>query len=113
MAHYDPESVVRQIERERATCILGVPTVLVGLLEHLDRHPADLSSVEIVSSGGATVAPELVRKSQEVFGGTFRTVYGQTEFSPLVTQHHHDDILEDIGCFLEPGPIKGHPARVC
>ena len=96
MALFDPALVVRQIERERVTCILGVPTMVVGLLEHLERHPADLSSVEMVSSGGAMVAPELVRKTREVFGATYQTVYGQTEFSPLVTQHHHDDTPEDI-----------------
>lgn len=104
MALYDPESVVRQIERERVTSILGVPTMLVGLLEHLERHPADLSPVEMVSSGGATVAPELVRRTREVFGATFQTVYGQTEFSPLITQHHHDDTLADI-CNTTGQPI--------
>lgn len=96
VALFEPESVVRQIERERVTSILGVPTMLVGLLEHLERHPADLSTVEMVSSGGAMVAPELVRRSQETFGGTFQTLYGQTEFSPVISQHHHDDTIEDI-----------------
>ena len=96
VALFDPEVVVRHIERERVTSILGVPTMLVGLLERLERYPADLSSVEMVSSGGAVVAPELVRKTRDAFGATFQTVYGQTEFSPLITQHHYDDTLADV-----------------
>ena len=52
--------------------------------------------MEMVSSGGATVAPELVRNIKKVFDCTFGTLYGQTETSPVITQHHHDDSLEDI-----------------
>lgn len=42
------------------------------------------------------VAPELVRTIRETFGCDFETVYGQTESSPIITQHHRDDALEDI-----------------
>lgn len=93
---FDPATVARLIGQERVTHILGVPTMLVALLEHLSQHPADMSSVEMVSSGGAMVAPEFVRNVHEAFGGTFQTLYGQTEASPVITQHHHDDTLDDI-----------------
>lgn len=94
---FDPAAVLRLIERERVTAALGVPTMLVAMLECLDRQPCDLSSVEIAVSGGSMVAPELVRKTTERFGCTFQTVFGQTESAPLVTQHHGGEPL-DIVC---------------
>jgi fatty-acyl-CoA synthase len=93
---FDPGAVIRLIEAEKVTALLGVPTMLVGLLESLEHHPADMSSVEMVISGGSMVAPELVRGVRQAFGCDFETVYGQTETSPVVTQHHHDDSLDDI-----------------
>lgn len=41
------------------------------------------------------VAPELVRNIQQAFDCGFVTVYGQTETSPVITQHFQDDALED------------------
>ena len=42
------------------------------------------------------VAPELVRNIQNAFECKFETVYGQTETSPLITQHHAGDTIDDI-----------------
>ena len=55
-----------------------------------------MSSIKMAISGGAMVAPELVRRVRQAFGCDFETVYGQTEVSPVVTQHFHDDDIEDI-----------------
>ncbi|MDH3693146.1 MAG: AMP-binding protein [Gammaproteobacteria bacterium] len=93
---FDPLAINRLIEQEQVSTILGVPTMLVVLLESLEQHPRDVSSMEMVSSGGAMVAPELVRNIKKVFGCQFGTLYGQTETSPVITQHHHDDSIDDI-----------------
>ena len=94
---FDPAAILRLMEREKVTALLGVPTMLVAMLECLDQEPFDVSSVEIAISGGSMVAPELVRNVTERFGCAFQTVYGQTEASPLVTQHHLGESL-DIVC---------------
>ena len=94
---FDPAAVLRLIEREKVTAILGVPTMLVAMMECLDQQPFDLSSVEVAVSGGSMVAPELVRNAVERFGCTFQTVFGQTEAAPLITQHHAGEPL-DIVC---------------
>ena len=93
---FDPAAICRIIEREQVSTILGVPTMLVALLESLEQVPRDVSSVEIFSSGGAMVAPDLIHNIQRVFGCAFGTLYGQTETSPVVTQHFADDSLDDI-----------------
>jgi len=93
---FDPVAVLRVIETEKITGLLGVPTMFVTLLEALAQEPRDVSSVAMAVSGGSMVAPELVRNVSEAFGCDFETVYGQTETSPLITQHHMSDTLEDI-----------------
>ena len=71
---FDPLVVTRVIEQEKVSTILGVPTMLVALLESLEQKPHDMSSMEMVSSGGATVAPELVRNIKKIFDCTFGTL---------------------------------------
>ena len=93
---FDPAAVIRLIEREKATALVAVPTMLIAMLEAHEQQSCDVSSLEIVISGGSMVAPELVRRVRQAFGCEFETVYGQTETSPVVTQHHHDDTLNDI-----------------
>ena len=93
---FDASAVNRLIERESINAFVAVPTMLVALLEALEQAPVDLSQLEMVISGGSMVAPELVRNVQQRFDCEFQIVYGQTESSPLVTQHHAKDSLEDI-----------------
>jgi fatty-acyl-CoA synthase len=82
---FDPEAVLNIIASEHVTFLLGVPTMLVALLETQAVRPRDLSSVRTTSSGGAMVPPELVRRVRDVFGCDFYIVYGQTEASCLLT----------------------------
>lgn len=93
---FDPSVVTQLIEREKVTTILGVPTMMVALIDALEQETQNMASVKMISSGGSMVAPDLVRKIKIVFGCDFGTVYGQTETSPVITQHHHDDTMDDI-----------------
>jgi fatty-acyl-CoA synthase len=93
---FDPQMVVEVVARERARFILGVPTMLVALLDAARRTGADMSSVERIMSGGAMVAPELCRQCREVFGAPVQIVYGQTESSPVITQAWYDDTDTDL-----------------
>ncbi len=101
---FDPAVVLDLIESKRATVILGVPTMLVALLEAHDAQPRDASSLQVVSSGGSMVAPELVRRVQSALGCGFSTLYGQTEHCPVITQHHLSDSIDDI-CNTAGQPI--------
>ena len=93
---FDPLAICKIIEQEKVSVILGVPTMLVALLEVLDKGSFDVSSVSMFSSGGAMVAPELITDIKEAFDCGFGTLYGQTETSPVVTQHFIDDSFDDI-----------------
>jgi fatty-acyl-CoA synthase len=86
LRHFDPEEVVRTIERERITSILVVPTMLSRLMalpsQFLRRH--DTSSLRWIMSGAAPLPTELARKVEEAFGPVLYNFYGATE-TGLVT----------------------------
>lgn len=107
---FDPGRLLELIEQERATHVLGVPTMLIAMTEHPDYHRRDLSSVRAVMSGGASVAPELVRSMESRLGASFVIIYGQTEASPIITQIRLDDAPEDktntIGAPLPQTAVK-------
>jgi fatty-acyl-CoA synthase len=101
---FEPDVINRLIESEKATIILGVPTMVIALQDAFEAKPCDVSTLEVVSCGGAMVAPELVRRVQRNFECVFSTLYGQTEHCPVITQHHLDDSIDDI-CNTAGQPI--------
>ncbi len=93
---FDPAMIAAVIERERPRFFLGVPTMIVAMIDEAERSGRDLSSITRMMSGGAMVAPELVKKAEAVFGAMIQIVYGQTESSPVITQAWSDDSIEDL-----------------
>ncbi len=107
---FDPGGVLELVERERATHLFGVPTMLIAMMGHPDLARRDLSSLRAVMSGGSSVAPELVRAVESRLGARFTIVYGQTEASPLITQSPPDsspaDRAETVGAALPQTAVK-------
>ena len=93
---FDPDEVVRVIEEEGITTCFAVPTMLVGMLEALQRCPRDMNTMELIISGAAPVAPELVRAVRAAMNCQFETAFGQTEQSPVICQNWADGTPDDI-----------------
>ena len=93
---FDPAAMLDIIAAQRVQATLGVPTMLVAMCEAQDARPRDIASLRIIGSGGSMVPPDLVRRVRATFECDFQTVYGQTESSPLLTQHQADDGLDDL-----------------
>ena len=93
---FDPDVVLDQLEASNADIILGVPTMVMALLDAQETRPRDLSALKLVSCGGSMVAPELVRRVQNLMVAGFSTLYGQTEHCPVITQHHLSDSIDNI-----------------
>jgi fatty-acyl-CoA synthase len=91
---FDPALTLELIEAERASVLLGVPTMLIALIEHSDFARRDLSSLRRVGSGGAAVPAALARRVEEATGATFGIGFGCTE-SALLTQTHPEDAPRD------------------
>jgi fatty-acyl-CoA synthase len=98
---FDPALVLDLSRRLGADGLLGVPTMIQAVLEAHHADPLPLPALRTIVSGGAMVAPELVRAATERFGCGFATVYGQTESSPLLAMIRPDDerpnLFETVG----------------
>lgn len=95
MPHFDPALQLALIGEERSVLFVGVPTMLLALLGHADLPRTDFSSVRFALSGGATVAPELVRRVESTLGVPMSIIYAQTEASPGITMTRLDDDPHD------------------
>jgi long-chain acyl-CoA synthetase len=91
LCDYEPALVLSLIESEGATVMLVAVAMLQMLLDHEDFAKRDLSSMRVVSVGGSTIAPELVRRAQAALGVPLTTMYGLTEACGIVTQSRIDD----------------------
>lgn len=95
MPQFDASEALSVMESEGCTCIGGVPTMYLAMMEHPTFERRDLSSVRVGWAGGATVSPDLVRSIQRSFGLQLSLVFGQTETSPTITQSRLDDSSVD------------------
>jgi fatty-acyl-CoA synthase len=78
--HFEPEAVLRTIEREQITSTFMVPTMLGRLVANADEvRRFDLSSVRWLMSGAAPLPTETARRVEEVFGPKLFNFYGATE----------------------------------
>jgi fatty-acyl-CoA synthase len=78
MRQFEPQLANALIESEGAYGMIGVPTMLIAMLEADTAQPRDFSSVKIAGSGGSMVPPELIRQVMERLGCGFYTVYGRS-----------------------------------
>jgi fatty-acyl-CoA synthase len=85
MRKFDPTSALELIERERVTRFYVVPTMMTLLLNHPGIADYDLSSMRFIKIGGAPAPPDMIRRAEEVFGGTVMAGYGLSETSPVIT----------------------------
>ncbi|WP_246144869.1 AMP-binding protein [Actinacidiphila oryziradicis] len=92
---FDPALMLELIEAERSAVFGGVPTMLLAMLDHPRFGRTDLSSVRYALSGGATVPPDLVRRTESALGIPMANIYAQTEASPGITMTALDDTPED------------------
>jgi len=79
MDKFDSTTLLETIEREKVTCTLLVPTMIVMLLENPDIHRYNLSSLQRIFYGTAPMPTEKLKKALSVFGPIFRQNYGLTE----------------------------------
>ena len=83
---FEPGLVLELFATYRGNAMVGVPTMLVAMLEHPAFASTDLSSVKTICSGGSTVPAALVTLLEQKLGAPFTIVFGQTECSPVAAQ---------------------------
>lgn len=83
---FDVDDALAIVERERATIIAGVPTVVRAVLELAEATKRDLSSLTGISQGGSPVPPDSIAKIESEFRGKVSPAngYGLTETTSAV-----------------------------
>ena len=92
---FDPGLMLQLIEAERVECVIAVPTMHIGVLDHPALAATDVSSVRLLFTGGAVVPPALVKRAEAAFGAPMCIVFAQTEASPIITETAPGDAPAD------------------
>lgn len=79
----DGSALCDLINRHGATVAVGVPTVWMGLLNHLDATGQDTPGLQRVIIGGSSCPDALLKRMESRLGVTVQTSWGMTELSPL------------------------------
>jgi long-chain acyl-CoA synthetase len=86
LAAFDPAAVLDLVERERVTATLVVPSMLAAINEEQLARPRDVSSLRLVSFGGAPSATETLSRAHRAFpSARLLHLYGATETAPIAT----------------------------
>ena len=92
---FDPAAALEAIQTERATVIVGVPTMFVAELNHPEFARYDVSSLRAAIMGGAPCPVELLKRlNSEMHCAELAVIYGQTEASPVITMNAPGDTFE-------------------
>ena len=81
---FEPGMVLENIEKYRVTSMFGVPAMYLFMAQHPDFATRDLSSIRVLSCGGAPV-PEALIKVYAARGLPFNQGYGLTETAPFAS----------------------------
>ncbi len=83
--HLDGASVQALMNGERVTMSAGVPTVWLGLLQHLAASDGRLETLRRLICGGSACPPMIIDTFRDKYGVTVDHAWGMTETSPLGT----------------------------
>jgi cyclohexanecarboxylate-CoA ligase len=92
---FDPLGALELVDRERVSFLAGPPTFFVAMASALGdesgRH-YNMSSVRLISSGGASVTPAFVEDTARTFNCRVKRTYGSTEAPTITTSTTEDPV---------------------
>ena len=89
---FDPELMLQLCEEEHGTIMLGVPTMVIRMLDDPSLPRRNVASWRLALMGGTPVPPELVHRAAQLVPGLKVGIgFGQTESSPYLTHTLPDD----------------------
>lgn len=110
---FEPDTILRAIERHKATFLMGVPTMTIALMEQAKLASYDLSSLTAIHSAAAPTPSWVWRDIQQTLGcDEIFTSYGQTETTATIVCTNPGDPIDIVastqGTIVEAG-IAGIP----
>jgi len=91
---FDPLKALRIISSERCTFLSGTPTMITAIMQHPDVSTYDLSSLQLIGTGGAPVPVALMEQVKKDIGADVFIGFGQTEATCGITATLSDDTFE-------------------
>jgi fatty-acyl-CoA synthase len=85
LSAFDAWESLNLLERERVTITNLIPTMLTALLQDPTCKERKYKSLRKIMSGGAPIAPAVVRQIMDTFRCDYVQTYGMTEASPYLT----------------------------
>lgn len=79
----DGSSLTRLLLDEAVTVAVGVQTVWLGVLDHLDAVGGEVPELKRVIIGGSHCPEALIRRMEDRLGAEVQNSWGMTELSPL------------------------------
>jgi acyl-CoA synthetase (AMP-forming)/AMP-acid ligase II len=92
MRQFDEKEWFETVQREKATRVMVVPTMLKRVVDYPDFDKYDLSSVRVITYGAAACPYEVLRKTIERFPGrALINAFGGTETSSTIAALRAED----------------------
>ena len=91
MSRWDPDRALALIERHRVSFMVGPPTFFLGLQDAAGFTAERVSSLRLVSAGGAGVTEAFCAATADAFGAVVKRSYGSTEAPTMATSRVGDD----------------------
>lgn len=105
---FDPASFFETVQRHRITVTMMVPTMIYALLDFPDFDSYDMSSLERIYYGAASISPVRLREAIQRIGPVFFQFYGQSEcpmtMMVLRREDHDVDDLDRLATCGRPVP---------
>ncbi len=83
--NFDAPTIQRMIVKEDVDLALAVPTIWLGLLQHIEKHGGGLGRLDRTAIGGSAVPRALIQQFVDLHGVTVLQLWGMTEMTPLGT----------------------------
>jgi fatty-acyl-CoA synthase len=92
MRQFDEKEWLETVQRERATRVMVVPTMLKRIVEYPGLAECDLSSLRVITYGAAACPYEVLKKTIECFPGrALINAFGGTETSSTIAALRAED----------------------
>jgi long-chain acyl-CoA synthetase len=92
LPRFEPATFLETIKKDKVNFWTGVPTMYWSILKYVEENKIDVTeyaeSMLVMSSGGAPMPVEVMKKFEQTFGVRVLEGYGLSETSPIVSFNH-------------------------
>ena len=103
ISKFEAKEAAQLIQDKKATVFFDFPPILDSILKAAAKEHLDISSLRAVVGLGT---PEVIEQFQSITGGSYYTMYGQTETSCLATIGKYNDRPGSAGKVIMLGDVQ-------